>query len=115
MDISAPLFNPAFDVYSFGVVLLELVTWKTARYISYDNDGEAKAYLLATDFLESYMYRRDPSAIETFDEVYDGQERRTVHNAIDIAVKCLKAQPEMSYVLSKLRSITSGGTHRRKF
>jgi hypothetical protein len=51
MDISAPLFNPAFDVYSFGVVLLELITWKTARYISYDNDGEAKAYLLATTFL----------------------------------------------------------------
>ncbi|WVZ96153.1 hypothetical protein U9M48_041824 [Paspalum notatum var. saurae] len=63
-DDSSQLFSPKSDVYSFGVVLLELITWKTVRYMS---DG--RAYLLTTDFLDSY--RTDCTAIDIFGKGYD--------------------------------------------
>ncbi|XP_015648999.1 uncharacterized protein [Oryza sativa Japonica Group] len=66
-DISGQLFNPKSDVYSFGAVLLELITWKTVRYMS-----SGRVHMLTKDFLDTY--RIDHSAAISFGKkVYDEQ------------------------------------------
>ncbi|KAL6865349.1 hypothetical protein ACP4OV_016500 [Aristida adscensionis] len=113
--VSDQLFDSKSDVYSFGVVLLELITWTTVRYMS---DGRAQ--VLNNDFLNAY--RENPNAINIFGEkvhffepcgnkFYEEQFRFFVHEAMAIAVECLQLdheeRPEMSVVLSRLRSIRS--------
>ncbi|CAL4899611.1 unnamed protein product [Urochloa decumbens] len=110
-DVSGQLLNPKSDVYSFGVVLLELITWKTVRYM-YDG----RAHVLTTDFLVSYG--TDRNAIEIFGKVYDEQGKSFIHEAIAIAVDCLQldiqSRPEMYDVLSRLRIIASAQSIRSK-
>ncbi|CAN6338237.1 unnamed protein product [Urochloa humidicola] len=110
-DVSGQLLNPKSDVYSFGVVLLELITWKTVRYI-YDG----RAHVLTTDFLVSYG--TDRNAIEVFGKVYDEQGKSFIHEAIAIAVDCLQldiqSRPEMYDVLSRLQIIASAQSIRSK-
>ncbi|CAN6342747.1 unnamed protein product [Urochloa humidicola] len=110
-DVSGQLLNPKSDVYSFGVVLLELITWRTVRYM-YDG----RAHVLTTDFLVSYG--TDRNAIEIFGKVYDEQGRSFIHEAIAIAVDCLQLdiqrRPEMYDVLSRLRIIASAQSIRSK-
>ncbi|KAG2610897.1 hypothetical protein PVAP13_4KG226900 [Panicum virgatum] len=109
-DVSQP-FNPKYDVYSFGVVLLELITWRTVRYI-YDG----RAHVLTKDFIDSYG--TDCNAIEIFGKVYDEQGGSFIHEAIAIAVDCLQVhiqkRPEMNDVLSRLRIIASAQSIRSK-
>ncbi|XP_062180628.1 uncharacterized protein LOC133885017 [Phragmites australis] len=112
MDVSGQLFNPKSDVYSFGVILLELVTWKTVRYMS---DG--RAHVLTTDILGTC--RTDHNATNIFGKkVYDEQGGCFLHEAIAIAVECLELdlqrRPEMSDVLSRLRIIAEAQSIRSK-
>jgi len=107
IDVFGQLFNQKSDVYSFGVVLLELITWKTVRYMYH-----GRAHVLTTDFLDSY--RRDRNAIGIFGKVYDyfdEQEGYFVHEAISIAIDCLQPdiqmRPEMDLVLFRLRIIVA--------
>lgn len=101
-DVSGQLFNKKSDVYSFGVVLLELITWKTVRYIYNHRD-----HVLTTDFLDSY--RRHHDAIGIFGKVCDEHEGHFVHEAISIAIDCLQhdiqMRPEMDHILFRLRVI----------
>ncbi|KAF2949833.1 uncharacterized protein [Oryza sativa Japonica Group] len=111
-DVSDHLFNPKSDVYSFGVVLLELITWKTAKYKS-----GGQAHMLTTDFLDTY--RIDHSATDFFvKKVYDEEGKCFLHEAIAIGVECLKLdvqmRPEMSDVLSRLRIISAAQSIRSK-
>uniref|UniRef100_A0A0E0JHP1 Protein kinase domain-containing protein n=1 Tax=Oryza punctata TaxID=4537 RepID=A0A0E0JHP1_ORYPU len=111
-DVSDHLFNPKSDVYSFGVVLLELITWKTARFMS-----GGRAHMLTTDFLDTY--RIDHSAADLFvKKVYDEEGKCFLHEAIDIGVECLELdvqmRPEMSNVLSRLRIISAAQSIRSK-
>ncbi|XP_066365057.1 putative wall-associated receptor kinase-like 16 [Miscanthus floridulus] len=73
-DVSSQLFNLKSDVYSLGVVLLELITWKTVRYM-YDG----RVHVLTTDFIHSY--RTEHGAIEIFGKVYDEQGKKDVKGA----------------------------------
>ncbi|CAD6273045.1 unnamed protein product [Miscanthus lutarioriparius] len=107
IDVFGQLFNQKSDVYSFGVVLLELITWKTVRYMYH-----GRAHVLTTDFLDSY--RRDRNAIGIFGKVYDyfdEHEGYFVHEAISIAIDCLQPdiqmRPEMDHVLFRLRIIVA--------
>ncbi|XP_062228998.1 uncharacterized protein LOC133926705 isoform X2 [Phragmites australis] len=110
-NVSGQLFNPKSDVYSFGVVLLELITWKTVRYMS-----AGTAHILTTDFLDTYRSNRN--AIDIFGKVYDEQGRCFLHEAIAIAIECLQLdlqkRPEISDVLSRLRIIASAQSIRSK-
>jgi serine/threonine protein kinase len=103
-DVSGQLFDKKSDVYSFGVVLLELITWKTVRYMY-----NGRAHVLTTDFLDSY--RRDRDAIGIFGKVCDEHEGYFVHEAISIAIDCLQLdihmRPEMDHVLFRLRIIVA--------
>jgi len=110
-DVSCQPFNPKSDVYSFGVVLLELITWKTVRYMY-----EGRAHVLTKDFLDSYG--TDRNAIEIFGKVYDEQGGSFIHEAIAIAIDCLQLhiqrRPEMNDILSRLRIIASAQSIRSK-
>uniref|UniRef100_A0A0D9Y7F9 Protein kinase domain-containing protein n=1 Tax=Oryza glumipatula TaxID=40148 RepID=A0A0D9Y7F9_9ORYZ len=111
-DISGQLFNPKSDVYSFGAVLLELITWKTVRYMS-----SGRVHMLTKDFLDTY--RIDHSAAISFGKkVYDEQGKCFIHEAIAIGVECLQPDvqtwPEMSDVLSRLRTISAAQSIRSK-
>ncbi|CAD6273037.1 unnamed protein product [Miscanthus lutarioriparius] len=106
-DVSGQLFNQKSDVYSFGVVLLELITWKTVRYMYH-----GRAHVLTTDFLDSY--RRDRNAIGIFGKVCDYSDEHGgyfVHEAISIAIDCLQPdiqmRPEMDHLLFRLRIIVA--------
>ncbi|AQK41950.1 PTI1-like tyrosine-protein kinase 3 [Zea mays] len=103
-DVSGQLLNKKSDVYSFGVVLLELITWKTVRYMY-----NLRARVLTTDFLDSY--RRDRDAIGMFGKVCDEHEGYFVHEALSIAIDCLQLdiqmRPEMEHVLFRLRIIVA--------
>uniref|UniRef100_J3L0Q5 Protein kinase domain-containing protein n=1 Tax=Oryza brachyantha TaxID=4533 RepID=J3L0Q5_ORYBR len=111
-DVSGQLPNPKSDVYSFGVVLLELITWKTVRYMS-----GGGVHMLTTDFLDTYKKNHSAAAL-LGQKVYDEQGNCFIHEAIDIAVACLEPdiqrRTEMSNVLSRLRTISAAQSIRSK-
>ncbi|GJN03502.1 hypothetical protein PR202_ga20956 [Eleusine coracana subsp. coracana] len=106
------VFNPKSDVYSFGVVLLELITWKTAKY-----SCNGKARVLVRDFLEAY--RTDGSVMAIFDEEdYRIHDRLFLQKASTIAVECLQLditkRPNIRDILSRLQIIAADHSCRSK-
>uniref|UniRef100_A0A0D9Y7F7 Protein kinase domain-containing protein n=1 Tax=Oryza glumipatula TaxID=40148 RepID=A0A0D9Y7F7_9ORYZ len=106
-DISGQLFNPKSDVYSFGAVLLELITWKTVRYMS-----SGRVHMLTKDFLDTY--RIDHSAAISFgkkvyDEQASGDNKPNQHVAPPLTKKFVKTPPTIVSIipLNILEKITS--------
>lgn len=63
---------------------MELITWKTVRYMS-----SGRVHMLTKDFLDTY--RIDHSAAISFGKkVYDEQGKCFIHEAIAIGVECLQ-------------------------